>query len=96
MEQRVRITTGAKTPIKPLLEAAVQNEQKLLAHGIRRTRERLSAFERRFNLSSAEFEHRYTQGEIEETLDYVDWIMEIKALRLLEEEHQALHDARFA
>jgi hypothetical protein len=95
MEQQIVIKTGAGVSIRPLLEAAVQNEQKLLSHGIRRTKERLAAFERRFNMSSAEFERKYTQGDIEETLDFSDWMMEIKALQLLEQQHQALGEARF-
>ena len=95
MEQQIVIKTGAGVSIRPLLEAAVQNEQKLLSHCIRRTKERLAAFEQRFDMSSAEFERKYTQGDIEETLDFIDWMMEIKALRLLEQQHQALGEARF-
>jgi uncharacterized LabA/DUF88 family protein len=94
MTQQVILTTTSDTAIKPLVEAAIQNEKRLLVHGIQRTHQKLTAFEKQFHMSSAQFEHRYKAGEIEETLDFADWLMEIKALELLEEQVQALDNAR--
>jgi hypothetical protein len=72
----------------------MQNEAKQLAHGIRRTRERLSALEGRFGMSSKEFEVRFEAREIAESLDFIEWRMEIEALRLLEEQYDTLNEAR--
>ncbi len=93
--QQVIVTTKSNTTIKPLVEAAVQNEKRLLLHGIQRTRQRLAIFEAQSGMTSSQFERRYNTGELEETLDYADWLMEIKALELLEEQYQALKDAHF-
>lgn len=93
MTQQVIVTTRSNTEIKPLVEAAIQNEKRLLLHGILRTRQKLEVFERQFGMSSAIFEQRYRANEIDETLDFADWLMEIKALELLEEQIQALNDA---
>ena len=95
MTQQVIVTTKSNTTLKPLVEAAIQNEKKLLLHGIQRTRQRLAAFEVQSGMTSSQFERRYNTAEIAETLDYADWLMEIKALELLEEQYQALKDARF-
>ena len=91
---RVIIRTESPTVLKPLLKAAIQNETKRLAHGIKLTQTRLAMFEKQFGMPSEEFERRFEANEIGETLDFIDWLMEIQALRLLDEQHQALQNAR--
>lgn len=94
MSQQVIVRTRSNTEIKPLVEAAIQNEKRLLIHGVQRTRQKLEALEKQFGMSSDQFEQRYRANEIDETLEFADWLMEIKALELLEEQVQALNDAR--
>ena len=93
---QVTIKTESPAVLRPLLRAALQNETKVLTHGIKRTRDRLVAFEKQYEMSSEQFESRFEAGEIEETLDFIDWLMEIQALRSLDEQYQALRNARFA
>jgi len=91
---QVTVRTESPTILKPILRSAIHNEARQLAHGIKRTQERLTALEERFGMRSAEFEHRFESGELDETLDYIDWLMEIQALRLLKEQYQAVTNAR--
>ena len=56
--------------------------------------ELLREFERRFSLSSAEFERKLAAGEIEESVEFSEWRMEIGMLELLERQYTALQDAR--
>ena len=93
---QVTIKTESPAVLRPLLRAALQNETKMLAHGIKRTRERLATFEQQYRMSSEEFESRFEAGEIKEDLELIDWLMEIQALRSLDEQYQALKNARFA
>ena len=93
MIQQVIIRSEATISIKPLVEGAIQNELKTLAYGLKRTREQLATFEERFGMASEEFESRYNGGDLDETLDTIDWLMEIQALRLLQEEYNALREA---
>lgn len=93
MTEQIIITSKAKVSIKPLVESALKNEVKTIRHGIQRTRKRLAAFETKYDLHSDQFEKKFNAGEIEETLDIIDWLMEIQALRLLEEQYQALDNA---
>jgi hypothetical protein len=95
MLEQVTITTDAPAILKPLLKAAMQSETRQLAHGIKRTKERLAAFEKQFSMSSEDFARRFEAGEISETLDFIDWLMEIEALRLLDEQYRTLKNARF-
>jgi hypothetical protein len=94
MLQQLTITTTDKTTLKPLVESAIEREKKMLSLAIRRTRERLAEFERRFGMSSVEFERRLNALELQETVEFTDWRMEIGMLRLLENQHQALREAQ--
>ena len=64
--------------LRPLVEAALQNGLRLLETGIRRTQQRLSAFETRYGLSTAEFLRRYENDELQETLDLAEWVGEYR------------------
>jgi hypothetical protein len=94
MLQQLTITTTDKTALKPLVESAIENEKKMLALGIKRTLKRLAEFEQQFGMASAEFERRLNALELEETVEFTDWRMEIGMLRLLESQYQALQEAQ--
>jgi hypothetical protein len=94
MLQQVKVTSSGPAAIKPLLEAAIRSQLRTLEHGIQRTRERLAEFEKRFQMSSVEFERGFESGQIEESLDYIEWSGEIKTLRLLEDQLHALQSAK--
>ena len=89
----IQSQTG-KASIKPLVEIAVRNQLKSLKHGIERTKEQLTVFEQRFGMTTAEMECRLKDGRLEESLDTIDWCMELEALRLLEEQYKTLSEAR--
>ena len=92
----VTLVSSSERPLRPLLEAALENELRLLQAGIRRTEQRLSAFEAEYGLSSAEFVARYENDEFRETLEYGEWIGEIRLLQRLREKAETLGDIQFA
>jgi hypothetical protein len=94
MLQQLTITTTDKTTLKPLVESAIENEKKMISLGIRRTQERLAAFEQRFGMPSAEFERRLNTLELAETVEFTEWRMEIGMLSLLESQYQALQEVQ--
>lgn len=94
MLQEIVIKSNAEEPIKPLVESAIRNQLKTLQHGITRTKERIAEFENRLGMTSAEFEQKLQAGNIEETIETIDWNMELAALRLLESQYQSLSEAK--
>ena len=90
------LTSPRQRPLRPLVEAAIQNELRLLQAGIRRTEGRILAFEARYALSSQEFLQRYEEDELPETLDYAEWIGEQRLLERLREKARTLEEIRFA
>ena len=93
MLQEIVIKTNAGESLKPLVEVAIRNQLKSLQHGISRTKERLAEFEKRAGMSSTEFEKKLQAEEINETIETIDWNMELAALRLLEGQYQSLREA---
>jgi len=83
-------------PLKPLVEAALANELRLLEAGIRRTEQRLSEFEAQYKLSTDEFIRRFESDEIGETLEFAEWIGEYRLLKRLREKADTLREIKFA
>lgn len=93
MIQKVVVTTEAQVALKPLIESALRSEARLLELGLERTQQRLRDFEAQYGLTSKEFERRFQQGEVEESLDFIEWAGEIKTYRLLWVQVQTLQEA---
>jgi hypothetical protein len=83
-------------PLKPLVEAALANELRLLQAGSQRTEQRLNDFEEKYQLSTVEFIRRYEADEFEETLDFAEWIGEYRLLEKLREKIDILQGIQFA
>ena len=65
-------------PLQPLVEGALQNELRLLEAGVRRSDLRLQEFEAHYGLVTADFVQRYENDELEETLEFAEWIGEYR------------------
>jgi phage shock protein A len=85
-----------KRQLKPLVQAALRTELRLLQAGIRRTEQKIESFETRYDLPSAEFIRRYEQDEFEETLEFAEWIGEYRLLQRLREKADTLQEIQFA
>lgn len=96
MLEQVTIKTQDRAALKPLLESAIENEIKLLSLGLDRTRKRLAEFEQKYDMASSEFERRLDALELEETVEFTDWRLEIGMLHLLESQYQTLQESQVA
>jgi hypothetical protein len=90
------LSTPDQRRLRPLVEVAIQNELRLLAAGIRRTEQRLRAFEERFGLATAEFLEQYENDQLEETLDFDEWVGEWRLLERLQDNASTLREIEFA
>jgi len=94
MLQQITIQTQDAKRLKPLLKSAIRSQLDDIEHGIQLTCARLEAFEKQYGMSTAEFLRRFKPGDLEETLDFLDWQGETKMLALLEEKRDAFKDAQ--
>lgn len=92
----LRLVSTRKRQLKPLVEAALANELRLLEAGIHRTEQRILEFEKKYHLKTEEFISRYENDELEETIDFDEWIGEFRMLARLREKADTLRDIRFA
>jgi hypothetical protein len=90
------LTSPRQRPLRPLVEDAIHNEVRTLQAGIRRTEQRLRAFEARYGFSSEEFLRRYENDELLETLDFAEWVGECRLLERLTEKAETLEEIGFA
>jgi len=89
------LISAHKHPLKPLVQAALENELRLMEAGIRRTEKRLIQFETKYHLSTAEFIRKYENDEINETLEFAEWVGEQRMLIRLLEKKETLRGVRF-
>jgi hypothetical protein len=90
------LTSTRERSLRPLVEAALNNELRIIQAGIDRTEQRLKAFESQYGLSSQEFLQRYENDEFDETLELAEWVGEYRLLERLREKAETLREIRFA
>ncbi|MFQ5873487.1 MAG: hypothetical protein ACE5JL_06765 [Dehalococcoidia bacterium] len=90
------LTSPRQRSLRSLVEAALQNELRLVQAGIQRTERRLQAFETQYGLSSTEFLRRYENDELPETLDFAEWVGEYRLRERLREKTAILQEIRVA
>ncbi len=69
--------------LRPLVEAALANELRLVEAAIRQTEQRIKQFESAYQMESKEFIDRFENDELEETLEFIEWVGEYRMLSLL-------------
>ena len=68
------LVSSSPRPLQPLVEGALQNALRLLEAGVRRSDLRLQEFEAHCGLATADFIQCYEKDELEETLEFAEWI----------------------
>jgi hypothetical protein len=89
------LISNRQRPLQSLVEAAIQNELRILQAGIQRTEQRLHAFETQYGFSSQEFLQRYENDELPETLDFAEWVGECRLRERLGDKVETLQGIRF-
>ena len=92
----LRLVSTRKRQLKPLVEGALANELRLMQAGLRRTEQRLLEFEEKYHLKTEDFIARYEKDEMEEAMDFDEWIGEFRLLARLREKIDTLRGIRFA
>jgi len=94
MLQQITIEIQDASEFGSVLRAALEREVHLVEYAILRTWDRLREFEKKYGMSTAEFERRFTPEDLGETLDFIEWDGEAETLRLLEEKKMMILEAR--
>jgi len=92
----LKLFSDSEHKLKPLVEAALANELRLIQAGIRQTEQRLEKFEIKFQLKTQDFIADYENDKLEETLEFIEWIGESRLLARLIEKADTLRGIRIA
>jgi hypothetical protein len=82
--------------LKPIVEAALENELRLIEAGIRQTEQHLEKFEEKYQLNTRDFVTDYENDQLEESMDFIEWIGEFRLLKRLIEKADTLRSISFA
>lgn len=90
------LTSPRERPLRPLVQAALDNELRIVHAGIQRTEQRLRALETQYGMTTEEFIQRYENDELPETLAFVAWLGECRLRERLREKAETLQEIRIA
>jgi hypothetical protein len=87
-----KVIVKSKKPevVKILLNGAIENEVKLVAIGITKTKKNLKEFEDKYGMSSEEFYLQFKKGKMGDNSDYLRWAGEYETLERLESNEKEL------
>ena len=91
----LKLVSRSKHELKPIIEAALANELRLLQAGIRQTKQILEKFEKQYRLKTQDFITDYENDKMAETMDFIEWIGEVRLLERLNEKADTLRSIRF-
>ena len=91
----VRLVAKGERQLKPLVEAALANELRLIEAGMKQAMKAIQVFEKKYQMGSQEFVSRYENDEIKETMDLAEWIGEIRLMKKLQEKAETLREVHF-
>lgn len=92
----LKLLSPFKKDIKPIVEATLQNEMRLLEAGIKKTELNLNKFENKYNMNTDSFISAYENDEVGETIEFSEWIGEIRMLEKLRDKSDILKSIKFA
>lgn len=95
MSELTLVSTHGRS-LKSLIKAAIENELRLLDAGVQRAEQRIKSFETHYRLKTSDFIAKYENDELEETLEFAEWIGESRLLIRMREKVETLRGVTFA
>jgi phage shock protein A len=94
MSELILVSEG-RLEIKPIIEAALKNEMRLVRAGLRKTENNLKQFEKKYNMNTETFISNYEEDKLEETIDFIEWIGEFRMFERLSDKLKTMKSIRF-
>lgn len=91
----LRLISKQSSSIQPIVQNAIDSFVRSSEDGIQKTQQRLSEFESKYLMSTREFIQRYENDELDETLEFGEWVGESRMLQGLLEEVEQLRGIEF-
>lgn len=82
-------------PIRPMVEGAITAALQDAEAGIQTTEQRLREFETKYQMLTEAFVQRYENDELQETLEFGEWVGEYRMLKGLRDDVMQLRGIKF-
>lgn len=84
------VKSSSASQVRPLIQAALDHEIRLLKIGIEKTKRRLADFEKQFSMESSRFYQDFQDGNMDDKMDYMKWAGEYETLLQLESDYDEI------
>lgn len=89
------IKSSQPEAVKAEVQAALENQRRLIGHSIKRTRKNLADFEARYGFTTSALLESERDGSLnDDNIELIEWIGESRTLEYLEAELRLLEDIR--
>ena len=92
----LKLISKQSASIQPLVKNAIDSFVRSTEEGIQKTQQNLIIFETKYRMITSEFIQRYENDELDETLEFGEWIGEYRMLQGLKEDVDQLRGIEFA
>ena len=82
----LKLISKQSASIQPLVKNAIDSFVRSAEEGIQKTQQNLITFETKYGMITSEFIQRYENDELDETLEFGEWIGEYRMLQGLIED----------
>lgn len=89
---KVIIESDSPSQVRPLIQAAVDHEVRVLKMGLEKTKGNLQKFEERFGMESQKFYQEFQAGELGDSMDYIKWAGEYETLLELQKDYAEIEE----
>lgn len=83
---QIIVSSPSASHVRPLIQAALDHEIRLLQMGIEKTKRRLCRFEELFKMETLRFCQSFQTGDMGDEMEYMKWAGEYETLLQLEED----------
>jgi len=91
---RVTIEPQAATNVKVLIQAAVDNQLRIIEFGIAGTKAKLQELENRLGMDSEDFYRQFSEGKLGDDMEYIRWAGEYETLEKLQRDYDDLRNTQ--
>jgi hypothetical protein len=91
----LKLISRQSKSIQPLVKNAIDSFVRSTEEGIQKTQRNLTIFEEKYMMKTSEFIQRYENDELEETLEFGEWVGEYRMLRGLIDDINQLRGIEF-
>ncbi|MFM7713081.1 MAG: hypothetical protein ACKO7A_10255 [Microcystis sp.] len=82
----VKLRSKQLNSLKKIIEDALTERLREIQAGIKRTQERISLFETKYQMQTEEFLRQFENNELQHTLDFDEWMGEAWLLETLDQQ----------